>query len=120
MKINFRQLDGNKKIVQFIDGIFPIETDKKFSWVWTTTEVFGFVSNINSITIKAFSEIDNTLFCNNEVMEIRSDSLNIIKLNLKDQSDFKFKLENSFNADNDTRQLGIRIISILVDDEVIF
>jgi len=120
MKINFKQLDCNKKMIQFVEGIFPIETDKKFSWIWTTTEVFGFVSNINSITIKAFSEIDNTLFYNDEIMDIKSDSLNIIKFNVKDQSDFKFKLQNSFNASNDTRQLGIRIIGILIDDEVIF
>jgi len=120
MKINFKQLDENKKIIQFLEGIFSLETDKKFSWIWTTKRVSGIVNNINTVTIKAFSEIDNVLICDNNEMEIRSDSLNIIKLNLVGKKDFSFELSNGFYPANDDRELGIRIIGISVDEEVIF
>jgi hypothetical protein len=120
MKINYKKLDDSKKLVQFLEGIFPLETDKKFFWVWTSTKVYGIVSNVKSITIKAFSEIDNVLLYDDKESEIKSDCLNIINLNMTDKNEFLFELKNEFTVVNDDRVLGIRIIGILVDDEVIF
>lgn len=120
MKINFKKLDQTKKIVQFLDGIFPLETDKKFSWMWTSTKVNGIVSNVQSITIKAFSEIDNILIHDDTEMEIKSDCLNIIKLNTIEKEEFIFELKNSFNPPNDDRELGLKIVGILIDEEIIF
>lgn len=120
MIINYKKLDTSDKVVQFLEGVFQIETDKKFSWIWTTTKVCGVVLNAETITIKAFSEIDNILLYNDHQMEIKSDCLNIIKLNTSQKSQFKFELLNAYNAINDNRNLGLRIIGILVDEEVIF
>lgn len=120
MKINFKKLDQTKKVVQFLEGVFPLETDKKFSWVWTTTRVYGIVSNVESITIKAFSEIDNVLIHEGNEMEIKSDCLNIIKIDTVGKEKFIFELQKSFNPVNDDRELGLKIIGILVDEEVIF
>ena len=120
MRINFNQLDQSKRIVQFIKGIFPLETDRKFSWIWTSKDVNGIVSNVNDITIKAFSEIDNNLFYDDNSMEIKSNCLNIIKLNTSGKGEFSFRLENTFTSNNDDRELGLKIVGILVDGEVIF
>lgn len=120
MKINFNQLDQSKRIVQFLEGTFQLETDRKFSWIWTSKNVTGIVSNINDITIKAFSEIDNNLFYDDKSMEIKSNCLNIIKLNTSGKQEFSFRLENAFITDNDNRELGLKIVGILVDGDVIF
>lgn len=120
MKINFKKLDETKKIAQFLDGIFPLETDKKSHWIWTSSKVYGIVSDVESITIKAFSEIDNVLIYNNDEMIIKSDCLNIIKLDTIGKKEFTFELKKIFNPTNDNRKLGLKIVGILVDSEVIF
>lgn len=120
MKINFNQLDNSKKSVQFLNGIYSLESDRKSAWIWTSNEVSGICSNVEFVTIKALSEINNILNFDDNKMEIRSDSLNIIKLNLSGKSDFKFDLKDIFNVPNDSRNLGIKIIGILIDGEIIF
>lgn len=120
MKIGFNQLDNTKKSVQFLEGIFPLETDKKFFWVWTSTKISGVTSNVKYLTIEAFSEIDNVLISNGYEMEIKSDCLNIIKLNTTENQNFTFELLDAFKPVNDDRDLGIRIVRILIDGEVIF
>lgn len=120
MNINFNQLDQSRKAIHFLEGIYPLETDKKFSWVWTSKKISGIVSNIEFITIKALSQNDNTLTFDNNVIEIKSDSLNIIKLNVFGKESFTFELTNTFNPPNDDRELGIKIVGILVDGEIIF
>ena len=120
MIINFNQLDQSRKNVQFLEGTFSLEKDRNFSWVWTSKVVNGIVSNVNDITIKAFSEIDNNLFYDDNSMEIKSNCLNIIKLNTSGKQDFNFRLENTFTPNNDDRELGLKIVGILVDGEVIF
>ena len=120
MKINYKKSDQMSKIFQVLNGVFPLEKDKNFSWIWTTTKVSGIVSNVNYITIKAFSEIDNVLIYENDKIDIKPDSLNVLKLNVENKSEFEFQLESTFNAVNDNRELGIKIVGILVDEEVIF
>lgn len=120
MKINFNQLDQSKKVIQFLEGIYPLETDKKSSWIWTYKKICGVVSNVEFITIKALSQIDNTLIYDNNTMDIKSDSLNIFKLNVSGKESFTFELTDTFNPSNDNRKLGIKIVGILIDGEVIF
>jgi hypothetical protein len=120
MIINFNQLDQSRKNVQFLDGIFPLETDRKFSWVWTSKKINGIVSNVEFITIKALSEIDNTLTIDGNKMNIKSDCLNIVKFNTSGKSEFEIELDDVFIPPNDDRQLGIKIIGILIDGEIIF
>lgn len=120
MKIIYNKSDELSKVFQILEGVFPLEKNKNFSWIWTSTKVSGVVSNVEYITIKAYSEIDNFLIYENERIDIKSNSLNIIKLNVIDKTEFEFRLESSFNPVNDTRELGIKIIGMLVDGEVIF
>ena len=120
MIINFEQLDQSGKNVQFLEGMFPLEKDQSFSWIWTSKDVNGIVNNVNDITIKAFSEIDNILFYDDSRMKIKSNCLNIIKLNTSGKQEFSFRLEKAFIADNDDRELGLKIVGILVDGDVIF
>lgn len=120
MRINFNQLDQSRKNVQFLEGIFPLETDRKFSWVWTSKKINGIVSNVDFIIIKAFSEIDNVLTFDGNKMNIKSDCLNIIKLNTSGKNEFEFELDDVFIPPNDDRNLGIKIVGILIDGEVIF
>lgn len=120
MNINFKSLDGLDKQIKFLDGIFPLETNDKSSWIWTSHKVNGVISDIKSVTIKAFSDIDNVLFYENCVMEIKSDALNIIKLDTTGKNTFSFELQKVFNAQNDNRDLGIKIVGILIDGEAIF
>jgi len=103
-----------------LNGVFPLEKDKNFSWIWTATKVSGIVSNVKYITIKAFSEIDNVLIYENDKIDIKPDSLNILKMNVENKSKFEFELESKFNASNDNRDLGIKIVGMSIDDEIIF
>lgn len=120
MNVSFNQLDDAHKSLHFLSGTYPVEYDKNTSWIWTADYIYGTISNVNYILFKAFSEIDNFLIYENERIDIKSNSLNIIKLNVTDKTEFEFRLESSFNPVNDTRELGIKIIGILVDGEVIF
>jgi hypothetical protein len=120
MTINFNQLDKSQKNVQFLNGIFNLETDGKSSWIWTSKKIIGLVSNVDFITIKAFSDIDNVLLYENNKMEIKPDCLNIIKLNVAGKRDFTFELEDVYKPVGDSRELGIRIINIFVDGELSF
>ena len=120
MRIIYNQSDNSNKIFQVLDGTFSMEKSENFSWIWTTTRVNGIVSNVDCITIKAFSEIDNILFYEDNKIEIKSNCLNIIKLNTAGKQEFNFYLENTFIANNDNRELGLKIVGILVDRDVIF
>ena len=121
MKMNFKQLDKNsEKILKFTYGLYTVENNHNSNWVWTAN-LFGGISNdIKSLMISATSEIENTLLFNGEEMEIQTDSLNILRLNLENKKLFKLELSNTFTPDSDDRKLGIRISNIYVDGEIIF
>lgn len=120
MTINYNQLDSSNKSLYIVDGIYPIESDKKSSWIWTSTTVNGIVNNVEYVTIQATSEIDNVLVYDDISVDIKPNSLNIIKLNTKGKNDFQFSLKNVFNVPTDDRNLGIKIIGLFVDGERIY
>ena len=120
MNVSFNQLDDTQKSVHFLSGTYPIEYDKNISWIWTTDYVYGTVSNVNSIVFKAFSEIENSLTCDNITIDIKPNCLNIIKINTKGKTDFSLQLKNIYNTSGDSRNLGLKLIGINVDGEFIF
>jgi hypothetical protein len=120
MKINYNQLDKSNKSFYIVEGIYPIESDKNSTWIWTSTAVFGIVSNVRYISIQATSEIDNILTYDGADMDIKSNCLNIIKLDTADKNEFQFSLKNVFNVPTDDRNLGIMIKGIIVDGEKIY
>jgi hypothetical protein len=120
MTLNFNQLDSANKSFYIVEGLYPIEHDKNTSWMWTSTNVVGIVFNIQSIIIHATSDIDNVLIYDNINVDIKPNSLNIIKLNTTDKTEFQFSLKNIFRPQNDTRDLGIQIKCIIIDGERVY
>ena len=121
MKLNYKHLEiNNEKILKFTYGLYPVELDRNSKWMWTADLFGGEANDIKSLTITAISEIENTLLFNGEEMEIQTDSLNILRLNLENKKLFKLELLNIFTPDSDDRKLGIRISNIYVDGEIIF
>jgi len=121
MKLNYKHLEiHNEKILKFTYGLYPIEVGRTSTWVWTDNLFGGESNDIKSLMISATSEIENTLLFNGEEMEIQTDSLNILRLNLENKKLFKLELSNTFTPDSDDRKLGIRISNIYVDGEIIF
>lgn len=120
MNVSFNQLDDTHKSLHFLSGTYPVEYDKNTSWIWTADYIYGTISNVNYILFKAFSEIDNTLTHDNNTIEIKSNCLNIIKINTKGKSDFSLQLKNIYNPNGDSRNLGLKVVGINVDGEFIF
>lgn len=120
MKINFNQLDNNKKQLQFTDGIYNLEINNGVKWVWTSQEFGGVVSNIEYVTLIVASDVDNILYYDDNEVEVHPECLNIVKLKTKDKSEFLIKLKNPYIVLTDSRILGIKILSISADNEIIF
>lgn len=121
MRINFKQLDENsQKILKFTYGLHPVERDRNSKWVWTANLFGGESNDIKTLTISATSEIENTLTFDGEEMEIQKDCLNILKVNLENKNQFELKLLHTLTPNLDQRKLGIRILNIYVDGEIIF
>lgn len=120
MKINFNQLDESKKQIQFTDGIYNLEINKGEKWMWTSQEFCGIVKNVNYISLTVMSDINNILYFDDNEVTIYSDCLNIIKFNVKDKSEFNIVLKDQHITPNDKRTLGVKILSISIDNELIF
>lgn len=120
MKINFNQLDDNKKQLQFTNGIFSLENNRNIKWVWSSQEFGGTVKNIDYVTLTVTSEIDNVLFYDGNEMDIKVDCLNIIKIKTSGKSEFNIKLKDSYTTNGDSRILGVKILSISIDNDLIF
>ncbi len=120
MKINYNQLDDSKKHIQFTSGIYSLENGKNGKWIWSSQEIDGVVKNIDYVTLTVTSDIDNVLYFDNNEMDIKKDCLNIIKIKTSGKSEFNIKLKDVYITDNDSRTLGIKILSISIDNDLIF
>ena len=120
MKINFNQLDDSKKQIQFINGIYSLENNKNVKWVWTNQEFDGILKNIDYVTLTVASDIDNVLYYDDNEMEIKTDCLNIVKIKTSGKSKFNIKLKDAYITNSDSRTLGVKILSISVDNDIIF
>jgi hypothetical protein len=120
MQLNFKQLDDSQKSVQFLNGLYSIERDRNSKWMWTKKSFSGIVNNIDYITISILSDIENVLTFDGYNMNITKECLNVVKLKTTGKSIFEVTLKDSFKPDMDIRDLGVKIVSIGVDGEIIF
>jgi hypothetical protein len=120
MKLNFKQLDKTKKQIQFVEGIYNFEENKNSKWIWTSAKFSGYAKNIEYITLTVVSEMENVLTCDEESVDLKPACLNIVKIKVNDGGLFSLKLNNSYFAVGDNRELGVKIIGISVDNDVIF
>lgn len=120
MKISYSQFDDTNKQFQLMDGIFEIEKDKNEKWLWTSTQFSDHILNVDTITFSVHSEIPNTLLYENTSIQLHPKCLSVVKLKVTDKREFSLKLLNPYIVDGDDRVLGIKIVRILVDNDIIF
>lgn len=120
MTVNFTDLNKSDKNLKFITGLYPIENDDKSRWIWTSKKVLGTSLNINNLIIHLNSDIENTLFYENTCTKIETDCLNIIKIDLSNVSHFTIESEKLIKPKNDERELGFKIVRIIIDNQIIF
>lgn len=120
MKLNFKQLDKTGKQVQFIEGIYNFEENRESRWIWTSTNFSGVSKNVEYVTLTIISEIENTLTYDEESMDVKPMCINIVRLKVNDKKSFNIKLTKSYFADGDNRELGVKIIGVSIDDDVVF
>lgn len=120
MKVNFKQLDKTNKQVQFTDGVYTLEKNKESRWIWTSSKFSGMAKNVEYITLTIISEIENVINHNEESVELKPECINIIKLKIDHDGLFKLNLDKPYFAENDSRELGVKIIGISVDNDTIF
>lgn len=120
MKLNFRQLDKTKKQVQFVEGVYNFEENKESKWIWTSSKFSGYAKNVEYITLTVVSEIENVLTYDVESMDLKPMCINIARIKVNDDGLFSLKLDKSYFVDGDNRELGVKIIGISVDNDVIF
>lgn len=120
MKISYSQFDDTNKQFQLTDGIYEIEKDKTEKWIWTSTQFSGTILNIDTITFSLHSDIENTLLYENNSIQLYPKCLSVVKLKVNEKTNFKLKLLNPYVVENDDRVLGLKIVRILIDNEIIF
>lgn len=120
MKINFNQLDDTKKQLQFTKGTYSVEHNKLNRWVWTAQEFGGVINNIEYVTLSVDTEIENVLYYDDNSMVLKPDCYNVVKLKTSGKSEFSVTLLKPFIVSGDNRILGIKILSISIDNDIIF
>jgi hypothetical protein len=120
MKINYNQLDDSKKQIQFTHGIYSLENNKSTKWIWSSTNFGGLINNVDYITLTVTSEVDNILYYDNNEMELKTDCLNVVKIKTSGKSEFEINLKDPYIVSGDNRTLGVKILSISIDNDVIF
>lgn len=120
MKISYNQFDDVNRQFQLVNGVYSIEKDKNEKWIWTSTEFGGIIANIDNITLSVFSEIPNTMIYDGNSITLHPNCLSVVKIKVSGKSDFEIRLANPYVVSNDSRVLGVRIMRIVIDNDVIF
>ena len=118
--IKFNQLDDINREFSLVDGVYNQEYDSNKTWIWTSQNFGGIVSNISHVTMTINSDILNTLYYDNISVILYPNCVNVVKLKTQDKKSFDIKLANSFIVNNDSRTLGVKITRIMIDQDVIF
>jgi hypothetical protein len=118
--IRFIQLDDINREFSLVDGVYNQEYDSNKTWIWTSQNFGGIVSNISHVTMTINSDIQNTLYYDDISVQLYPNCVNVVKLNTIGKKTFEVKLANPFIANNDPRKLGVKITRIVLDQDVIF
>jgi len=71
---------------------------------------------------KKFKLINGVYLIENDdtSIDLNTECLNVVKIKMSNKTDFKFKLERPYEVNNDTRSLGVMLVGIKVEEDVIF
>jgi hypothetical protein len=119
MKISYNTLDNTQKQFKLINGVYSIENDRLTKWMWTAQEFSGVVNNIEYITFSIMSNIKNKLIYEDTSIDLNTECLNVVKIKMSGKTNFKFKLELPYEVNNDSRSLGVMLVGIKVEEDVI-
>ena len=118
--IKFNQLDNTNRDFSLVDGVYNQEYDSNKTWIWTSQNFGGIVSNISHVTMTINSDIQNTLYYDDISVKLIPDCVNIVKIKTQDKKTFEVKLSDPYIVSDDSRVLGVRITRIIIDQDVIF
>jgi len=120
MKISYNTLDNTQKKFKLVDGVYSIEHDRLTKWMWTAQEFCGIINNIEYITLSIMSNNKNKLIYEDTSIDLYTECLNVVKIKMTNKTEFKFKLEFPYEVKNDSRSLGVMLVGIKVEEDVIF
>ena len=120
MKISYNTLDNTEKQFKLVDGVYSIEYDRLTKWMWTAQEFSGVVNNIEYITLSIMTNIKNKLIYEDKSIDLNTECLNLLKIKMIGKTEFKFKLELPYEVNNDSRSLGVMLVGIRVEEDLIF
>lgn len=120
MNINYTVLDDLKKSLYFTHGFYEIETEGDSRWIWTSNVFGGVAVDVNYVCLTFKSQVENVLLLDKESVIVKPGCLNVLKFKFKNKKNFEFKLKSPFTPPNDNRSLGVQIMKIVIDDDVIF
>jgi hypothetical protein len=118
--IKFNQLDDTNREFSLTDGVYNQEYDSNKTWIWTSQNFGGIVSNISHVTMTINSDLQNTLYYDDISVELYPNCVNVVKFKTQDKKTFEIKLSDPYIVSNDARVLGVRITRIMIDQDVIF
>ena len=118
--IRFIQLDDTSREFSLTDGVYNQECDSNKTWIWTSQNFGGIVSNISHVTMNINSDIQNTLYYDDISVQLYPNCDNVVKLKTQGKKTFEVKLANLFIVNNDSRKLGVKLTRIMIDQDVIF
>jgi len=118
--IKFTGLDDINREFSLVDGVYNQEYDSNKTWIWTSQNFGGIVSNISHVTMTINSDIQNMLYYDDLSVQLYPNCVNVVKLNTFGKKTFEVKLANRFIVNNDSRTLGVKITRIVLDQDVIF
>ena len=118
--IKFTALDDINREFSLVDGVYNQEYDSNKTWIWTSQNFGGIVSNISHVTMTINSDIQNTLYYDDISVKLIPDCVNIVKIKTQDKKTFEVKLSDPYIVSDDSRVLGVRITRIIIDQDVIF
>lgn len=119
MKISYRSIDKSDKRLELNTGVYSMEYDSNCKWIWTTQRFGGIISKVDNITFSVISEIENNLTYDDIKVELKMNFLNIFKINVTGKDSFGIELDNPYIVKSDSRILGVKIIGINIDGDVI-
>jgi len=117
--IRFIQLGDTSREFSLTDGVYNQEYDSNKTWIWTSQNFGGIISNISHVTMTINSDLQNTLYYDDISVELYPNCVNVVKLKTQGRKTFEVKLANPFIVNNDSRTLGVKISRIVLDQDVI-
>lgn len=123
LQYSSKDFEGNVKYADFGFGLYDIEYGDPFKkWVWTQKWFGASISNVNKVNLRILSPISNKIIINNTLKFdiLPHVPINIVLERLKTVSVLNCLCENDFNANGESRSLGVQLLMVSIDDTEIF